>query len=212
MHPDNCRVEISIKKILWVICQLHLDSRGSSGTTNRVLEWEPFHSRAIVQRVDGSNCSSSFEREVAPPEELDDIVPLLSPRQEQMVLLLLEKQSLSEISSNLSVCESTIDKEIATIKKVFGSKLEQRATRSQTAGLDIELSLFGFSGNVSPWLVSKVEQSLCKSKDNPKLDRDEMVRVIKYITVLDTKVAMPRSSWLLTERMRPGIYSRRCRS
>ena len=25
-----------------------------------------------------------------------------------------------------------------------------------TPGLDIELSLFGFSGNVSPWLVSKV--------------------------------------------------------
>ena len=58
-----------------------------------------------------------------------------------------------------------------------------------TPGLDIELSLFGFSGNVSPWLVSKVTRTVALStsleqayielqRDGIKLERNMIDRIV----------------------------------
>ncbi|MCY3011516.1 MAG: hypothetical protein NTY42_17045 [Planctomycetota bacterium] len=58
-----------------------------------------------------------------------------------------------------------------------------------TPGLDIELSLFGFSGSISPWLVSKVTRTVALStsldqahkelhRDGIKLDRNMVDRIV----------------------------------
>lgn len=58
-----------------------------------------------------------------------------------------------------------------------------------TPGLDIELSLFGFSGNVSPWLVSKVTRTVALAtsldqaykelqRDGIKLERNMIDRIV----------------------------------
>ena len=64
----------------------------------------------------------SSENEIALQEELDEIKPLLTPRQMQIVLLRLEKRKLSEISLCLNVSKSTIDKELAVIRMLTHPK------------------------------------------------------------------------------------------
>ncbi len=72
-----------------------------------------------------------FERKVTLQEELDDIKPALTGRQIHVAIMLLEERRLSEISLNLGVYQSTIDKEIATIKKKVKARRHARATSNE---------------------------------------------------------------------------------
>ena len=110
-----------INKVLWAIANLiwireirrELQKRNLIGSgTIRV----SFSGELIYQVAD-----NNYEREAALMEELDDIKSLMSPRQEQIVLKRLD----------LNVCESTIDKEIGSIKKVLERKLVARATSNE---------------------------------------------------------------------------------
>ncbi len=69
--------------------------------------------------------------DVAMQELLEDIERHLSPRQFEIVRLLLDQQNLGDISLQIGVSESTIDKEIVFIKKVLGPKLGVGATSNK---------------------------------------------------------------------------------
>jgi hypothetical protein len=66
---------------------------------------------------------------------------------------------------------------------------KHKSENNHTPGIDIELSLFGFSGGVSPWLISKVTRMVALSssldqacielnRDGIKLDRNVIDRIV----------------------------------
>ncbi len=122
---------ILIKRVLWDIvhCIWVREVRREKQETSLVgsgSTCESLHSELIYQipdRKDGS--------EVAMQELLADIKLQLSPRQNEIVRMLVGKEKLLDVALAIGVCKSTIDKEIAIIKKVLGPRLGQRTTNNE---------------------------------------------------------------------------------
>jgi len=130
-HPESCRDEVLINKVLWAIAnwiwirevrrEKQETSLVGSGSTCESLHGELIDQ--IPDRKDGG--------EVGMQELFYDIEPQLSTRQNEIVRLLVGEEKLLDIALAIGVCESTIDKEIAIIKKVLGPMLGQRTTNNE---------------------------------------------------------------------------------
>ncbi len=117
LHPDCCRDKEWIdKEVSTIVVRIWIDE------FRRELE-----KRNLIGS--GTVCVSLFggldvqvtdlgqEFEAALRELIDHVKAALSPRQKRIVDLRMEKQNESEIALMLCVSESTIDKEIVSIKK-----------------------------------------------------------------------------------------------
>lgn len=139
LHPDCCRDREWIdKEVSTIVVRIWIDEvRRELEKRNLIGSGTVCVSLFGVLDVQVTDLAQEFE--TALRELLEHVKTDLTPRQKRIVDLRMEKQEESEIALKLKVSESTIDKEIVSIKKKVVMSItkisnnEQRTTRLQPA-------------------------------------------------------------------------------